>query len=121
MFALLCILDRFSSPGCRAILQRSGPEFLRHPVSTGVPQVSHTITAERVNVTVQSASQSGPTPIKVWRKPGIICPLIRNPDWSWGKFRSLVPVDCCDWPVPVPTLTFGAERLTLNMGSSAAK
>ena len=121
MFALLCILDRFSSPGCRAILQRSGPEFLRHPVSTGVPQVSHTITAERVNVTVQSVSQSVPTPIKMWRKPGIICPIIGNPDGIWGKFKPPLPVDCCDWPVAVPTLNFGAERLTLTMGESAEK
>ena len=32
-----------------------------------------------------------------------------------------MPVDCCDWPVAVHTLTFGAKRLTLTMGASAAK
>ena len=79
------------------------------------------ITAARVNVTEQSASHSGPTPIKVWQNPGIICPVIGNPDGSWVKFKSLVPVDFCDWPVSVPTLTLGADRLTLTMGESAAK
>ena len=43
--------------------------------------------------------------------------MIGNPDGSWGKFKSPVPVDFCDWPVAVPTLTFGAEKLTLNMGA----
>ena len=95
MFAVLGMLDRFSSPGCGAIIQRRGPEFSRHPVSTGMSRVSRTITASRVNVTVQSASQSGPTPIKVWRKPGIILPVIGNPDGIWGKFKSPVPVYCC--------------------------
>ena len=121
MFAVLGMIVRFSSPGCREVLQRRGPEFSHHLASTGVPRVSRTITAASVNVTVQSASQSGPTPMKVWRKPGIICPVIGNYDGSWGKFKSLVPVDFCDCPVAVPTLTFGAERLTLTMGASAAK
>ena len=76
------MIGRFSSLGCKAILQRRGPKFLRHPISTDVPRVSCTITASRVNMTVQSVSQSGTTPIKVWRKPGIICPVIGNPDGS---------------------------------------
>ena len=89
--------------------------------STGVPWIYHTINASRVKVTVQSASQSGIVPIKVWRKPVIICPVIGNPDGSWGKFKSHVPLHCCVWPVAVPTLTVGAERLMLMMGASAAK
>ena len=121
MFAVLGMLVRFSSPGCSAILQRRGPEFLHHPVSTGVPRASLTITSARVNVTVHYASQSGPTPIKVWRNPGSTYPVIRNPDGIWDKFKFPVPVDCCDWPVAVFTLTFGAERLTLTMGASAEK
>ena len=118
MFVVSGILGRFSSSGCRAILQRRGPEFSRHPVSTGVPRASLTITAARVNVTVQSESQSGPTSIKVWQNPGMICPVIGNPDRIWGK---PVPVDFCDWPVAVPNLTFGAKMLTLTMGAYAAK
>ena len=74
--------------------------------------------AARVNVTVQSESQSGPTSIKVWQNPGMICPVIGNPDRIWGK---PVPVDFCDWPVAVPNLTFGAKMLTLTMGAYAAK
>ena len=58
-------MGRFASPGCKEILQSRGPEGSRHPVSTGVPWVSRTITVSRVKVTVQSASQIGPTPIKV--------------------------------------------------------
>ena len=30
-------------------------------------------------------------------------------------------MDCCDWPVAVPILTFGAKRSTLTMGASAEK
>ena len=115
------MLGRLYSSGCMAILQRRGPEFLRHPVSTGVPRVYYIITTSRVNVTVQSTSQSGPTPIKVWRKPVITCPVIGNPDGSWGNFKHFVPVDCFVWPVAVPNLNFGAERSTLTMGASAAK
>ena len=47
--------------------------------------------------------------------------MIGNPDGSWGKFKSPVPVNCCVWPVVVPTLTFGAEGLMLTTGASAAK
>ena len=115
------MIGRFASPGCRTILQRHGPESLRHPVSTGVPRVSLTIIASRVNVTVHYVSQSGPTHIKACRKPGIICPVIGNPDGSWVKFKSPVPVDCCVWPIEVPTLNVGTERSMLNMGASAAK
>ena len=104
--------------GCRAILQRRGPEFSRHPVSTGIPWAYLTTTAVRVNVTVQSASQSGPTPIKLWLNPGMICPVNGNPEGSLGKFNSPVPVDCWDCPVAVPTLDFGAERSMLTMGAS---
>ena len=50
----------------------------------------------------------------------IICPVIGNPDGSWGKFKSPVPVDCCVWPVAVPTLMVGAKSLTLTMGEYAA-
>ena len=121
MFVVLGIFGRFSSPGCRVILQRHGPEFSRHPVSTGVPRVYRTITASRVNVTVQSVSHSGPTHIKVWRKPGIICTVIDDSDGGWGKFKSPVPVDCFVWTVAVPTLTVGAERLKLTIGASAVK
>ena len=72
-------------------------------------------------MTVLSASQSRPNLIKVWCKTGIICPVIRNPDGRWSKFKSPVPVDCCVCPVAVPTLTVWAERSMLTMGASAAK
>ena len=93
----------------------------RQPVCTGVPCFSLTMTASRMKVTVQLASYSGPTPIKVWRKPGMRCPLIGNPDGIWGKSKSPVPVYCWVFPVAVPTLTFGAERSMLTTGVSAEK
>ena len=82
---------------------------------------SLTIIAARVNVTVQSALQIGPTPIKVWQNPGMMCPVTGNLEGSLGKFNSPVPVNFWDWPVAVPTVNFGAERLTLTMGASAEK
>ena len=115
------IFGRFYLSVCRAIIQRRGPEFLRHPVSTGIPQASLTITAARVNVTVQSASYSGPTPIKVWQNPSMICPVTGNTEGVFGKFNSPVPVDFWDWPVAVPTVTFGSERYMLTMGASTEK
>ena len=114
-------MGSFASPGCRMIIQSRGPQALHHLVSTGVPCWYRAITALSVKVTVQSASHSGPTPIKVWRKPGMRCPLIENSDGRWGKFKSPVPVDCWVCPVAVPTLNVGAERLMLTMGASAAK
>ena len=74
-----------------------------------MPRASLTITAARVNVTVQSTSHSGPTPIRVCHNPGTICPVTGNPEGSFGIFNSLVPVEVCDWPVAVPTVTFGVE------------
>ena len=74
-----------------------------------------------MNVTVQPASQIGPTPIKVWRNPGMRCPLIVNTYGRWGKSKYPVPVDCWVCPVAVPTLTFGAERSMLTIGASAEK
>ena len=115
------IFGRFYLSGCRAILQRRGLECSHHPVSTGMPRASLTINAARVNVTVQSASHSGPTHIKVWQNPGMICPVTGNTEGIFGKFNSPVPVDCWDWPVVVPTVTFGSERSTLTMGGISGK
>ena len=77
--AVCGIFGRFNFPGCRAIIKRHGPECSRHPVSTGMPRASLTITAARVNETVQSESHSEPTPIKVCRNPSMICPVTGNP------------------------------------------
>ena len=74
--------------------------------------------ASHVKVTVQSASQIGYTPIEVWRKPGMRCPLIGNPNGRWGKSKSPVSVDCWVCPVAVPTVTFGAEKSMLTIGAS---
>ena len=93
----------------------------RQPVSTAVHCLSRTMTALRVNLTVQLASHSGPTPTKVCRKLGMRCPLIGNPDGIWGKFRSPVPVNCWVCPVAVPTVTFGAARSMLTTGASMEK
>ena len=78
-------MGRFASPGCREILQSCFPEASYHLVRTGMPCWLRTITASCMKVTVQSASQGGPTPIKVWRETGIRCPVIGNPDGRWGK------------------------------------
>ena len=86
-----------------------------------MPRASLTITAARVNVTVQSASNSRPTHIKVWRDPGMICPVTGNTERSFGRFNSPVHVDCWYWPVAVSTVTFGAEQSTLAMGASTEK
>ena len=111
----------FASPSFRAILKSRGPEASRHHVSTGMPCWSRTIKASRLKLDVQSASQSGTTPMKVWRKPGMRCPLIGNPDEIWGKFKSHFPVGCWVFPIAVPTLTFGDKRLMLTIGASVAK
>ena len=108
MFELCGIFGRFYLLGCRVILHRHVPDCSRHPVSTWIPRAYLTITAARVNVTVQSASHSGPTPINVCCNPGMICPVTGNPEGSFGIFNSPVPVEFWDWPVAVPTVTFGA-------------
>ena len=115
------IFGRFDSPDFMEILHRRGPEYSRHPLSTRMPRVSLTVTAAHVNVTVQYASHSGPTHIKVCRNRGMICPVTGNPEGGFGRFNSPVPVDFWDWPVAVPTVNFGAERSTLTMGASAEK
>ena len=86
-----------------------------------MPSASLTITAARVNVTVQSAAHIGPTPINVCRNPGRICPVTGNPEGSFVRFKSPVPVEFWDWPVAVRTVTFRAERSMLTMGASVEK
>ena len=49
----------------------------------------------------------------------MICHVTGNQEGSLGKFNYPVPVDCWDWPVAVPTVTFGAERLMLTIGESS--
>ena len=93
----------------------------RQPVSTAVPCLSTTITVFYVKVNAQLASRRGPTPIKVWRKPGMRCPLVGKSDGIWGKAKLLVPADCCVCPVVVPTVTLGAAWSLLTTGASTAK
>ena len=119
--AYLGILGRSDSPSCRAIHQSRVPVESRQPVSTDVPCLLHTMTASRMKATAQSASHRGPTPIKVWRKPVIRCPLVVNSYGIWGKANLPVPVYCCVCPVAVPTVTLGAARSTLTTGASAEK
>ena len=58
---------------------------------------------------------------KVWKKPGIRCPLIVNFYGRWDKARLPVPVDCFVCPVSVPTVTFGAARSMMTTEASVAK
>ena len=86
-----------------------------------MPRTPLTIIAARVNVTAQSVSHSGPTPIRVCRNPGMICPVTGNPEGSFGRFNSPVPVEFCDGPVAVPTINFGYEQSILTIGEYAEK
>ena len=90
-------------------------------MSNGLPCGYLTTTAALVNVTVHSTSHSGPTPIKVFLNPGMICPVTGKLAGSLGIFSSPVPVESWVWPVAVPTVTFGAMRSMLTTGASAEK
>ena len=120
-FLSLVILGRSDSPGCRDILQNQVPVDSRQPVSTAVPYLLRTMTASRVKVTVKPASHRGPTPITVWRKLDIRCPLVVNSNGRWGKAKFPVPADCCVCPVAVPTLTLGAAWSILTTRASTEK
>ena len=113
------MLGRVVSSGWRAILQRRGPDCSRQPVSTGLPCGSLTTTAVLVNVTIQSASHIGPTPIKVCLHPGRICPVTGKLAGSLGRLSLPVPMETWVWPVAVPTVTFVAAQYMLTMGASA--
>ena len=75
LFASWGMLGRFDSLSWRVILQRRGTDCSRQPVSTGLPCASLTITAARVNVTVQFASHSRPTPTQLCLNSVMICPV----------------------------------------------
>ena len=72
-------------------------------------------------MTVQSASHSRPTPIKLCLNPGMLCPVTGKSEGSLGRFNSPVPVEICVWSIAVHTVTLGAERSMFTMGSSAEK
>ena len=93
----------------------------RQPVSTAVPCLSTTITVFYVKVNAQLASRRGPTPIKVWRKPGMRCPLVGKSDGIWGKAKLPFPADCFVCPIAMPTLALGSAQSMLNTGSLASK
>ena len=93
----------------------------RQPASTDVPCLSLTMSALHMKVNAQLVSHRGPTPIKVWRKPGMRCPLVGNSDGIWGKVKLPVPADCCVCPVAVPTVTLGAAWSMLSTRESVAK
>ena len=86
-----------------------------------MPCLLRTMTALRMKVTVHLASHSGITPIKVWRKSGIRCPLSGKPGGIWVKARSPVPVDFWVFPFSVHTVTFYASLSILTTGASVAK
>ena len=113
----LGILGRSESPRCRAIFQSRGPVNSLQPVSTAMPCFSLKVTALRVKVNAQSASHRGLTPIKVWRKPGMRCPLMGKSNRMCGKAKFPIPADCCVFPVSVPTVTLGAAQSMLTTGS----
>ena len=115
------MLGRVVSSGWRAVLQSRGPDCYRQPVSTGLPCESLTTTSALVNVTVHSASHSGPTPIKVCLNPGMICPVTGKLAGSLRILSLPVPVESWVWPVAVPTVTYGAVRSMLTIGASAEK
>ena len=119
--ALLGIMGRFESPGCKAIYHILEPVTSRQPVNTYVPCLLRTLSASHVKVTAQLASRRGTTSIKVWRKPGIRFPLIGNSDGRWGEPRLPVPWDCWVCPVALPTVTYGAARSMLTTGTTVAK
>ena len=77
------------------------------------------MTASCVKVPAQSASHRYLTPIKVWQKPGIRCPLNINSIEKWGKAKFPSPAVCFVCPVAVPTMTLDAERYMLTAWSSA--
>ena len=117
--ALLLILGRSESPGCRAILQSQGLVDSCQPVSMVLTCLSRTMIASRVKVTAQLESHKCPTPIKVWQEPDIRCPLVGNSDGRWGKAKLPVPADFFVCPVSVPTVTLGAALSMFTTGSSA--
>ena len=119
--ASLGILGRFDSPGCRDICQSRVHVASRQPVSTAMPFLSRTISNSHVKATAQSESHRVPTPIKLWRKSVIMCPLIGNSDGRWCKANLPVLADCCVCPVSVPTVTLDAARSMLPTGASVAK
>ena len=90
-------------------------------VSTSMTCLLCTMTASHVKVTAQPASYRAPTPIKVWRKPDIRCPLVGNSNGRWGKAKLPVPKNCCVFPVAVPTVTRSAARSMLTTGVLAEK
>ena len=81
--------------------------------------LSLTTTALCVKATAHSVPHRGPTPIKVWHKPGMRLPLVGNSDKRWGNAKFPVPADCCVFSVAVPTVNLGTAQYMLNTGASA--
>ena len=60
-----------SSVGVSEMCQRRAPFFSLHPVSIGGPPCSYMMTLFLVKITLQSASNMGPRPMRVWWKEGM--------------------------------------------------
>ena len=94
--------------GLRANRQSLAPVRSLQPVRIGVPCGLYTVTSCLENVTVQSASHMGSSPIRVCLKDGMTCPMVGKAWASCGMGRLAVATDRSTWPLAVPTRTWGA-------------
>ena len=81
-----------------------------------MPCFSLTVNALRVKVTAHLVSHRDLTSIKVWRNPGMRCPLVGNYNGIWGKAKFPIPADYCVCPVSVPSVTLGAAKYMFTTG-----
>ena len=77
--------------------------FLHQPVRIGLPTGEKTVISCLVNSTVQSALQTGPTPMRVFVNDGMTYPVVGKSCAICGIGRDAVPEEDSTWTVAVPT------------------
>ena len=96
------------------------PHGSRHPVRMGLPPGEYTVTSCLENRTVQSASQMGPKPTRVYLKDGMINPAVGKSFSSWGSEKSAVAVDLLTCLLATPTMIEGAVGSVFVVGACGA-
>ena len=103
--------------GVSDMLHRRTLFFSLQPVRISDSLWSYMMTLFFVKITLKSASQMGPRPIRVWWKEGTTFPDRLKLGGRLGIPKSDEPLDWCGWPLAVPTVIVGAVGSKLIVGA----
>ena len=96
---------------------RRAPFFSHQPARIGDSLLSYMMTLFFVKITLQSVSQMGPRPIRVWWKEGMTLPARGKLGGRLAIPKSADPLHWCGWSLAVSTVIVRAVGSKLIVGA----